>query len=51
VRHRIGDYFQQGVGTQVLKVVNIWFDLDAVNAVDLRSVFFVKGQLHIRFAN
>jgi hypothetical protein len=46
----VGNDFQQRVSTQVLEVVDVRLDLDAVYPADGLDIFLVEGELDIRLA-
>ena len=50
VGDRVGNDFQQGVSTEILEVVNVRLDLDAVHSIDLLGVFLVERELDVRLA-
>ena len=51
VGNGVGNDFQQGVSTEILEVVNVRLDLDAVHSIDLLGVFLVERELDVRLAN
>ena len=46
----VGDDFKNRVGGKVAIVVDVRFNHSAVHAVDDELFIFVKGKLHVRFA-
>ena len=46
----VGNNLQQGVGAEVLEVVDVVLHLDAVHAADILDVFLVECELDVRLA-
>jgi hypothetical protein len=50
-RERVGDDLEQKVRRGIFEVIDIGLYLYAIDSIDRLPVLFVKGELHIRFAN